>query len=70
MPAKRRSPRAQIPADHTSSSELIQKKLIVCPISNHDPIERDVRATRKVKTDRIDLPVSVTLKKKVIVMTE
>ena len=59
-----------MPADHTSRSELIQKKLIVCPISNHDPVKRSVRDTRRVETERIDLPVSVTLKKKVIVMTE
>ena len=32
------SPNAQIPADHTSNIEVIQKKLIDCPISNHDPV--------------------------------
>ena len=32
------SPSAQIPADQTSSSELMQKKLIVCPISSHEPV--------------------------------
>ena len=44
------SPSAQMPADHTSNKELMQKKLIVCPISSHEP-------------------VSVTFRKKVIVMT-
>ena len=32
------SPTAQIPADQTRSRELMQKKLIDCPISNHEPI--------------------------------
>ncbi len=49
-PAMSTSPTAQMPADHTSRRELIQKKLIVCPISSHEP-------------------VSVTFRKKVIVMT-
>ena len=34
----RTSPTAQMPADQTSNSELIQKKLIVCPISSHEPV--------------------------------
>jgi len=39
-----------MPADHTSKREAMQKKVIDCPISNHEP-------------------VSVTLKKNVMVMT-
>ena len=38
LPAIRYSPAAQIPADHTNSSEVMQKKLIDCPISSHDPV--------------------------------
>lgn len=49
VPAIKLSPNAQIPADQTSNREVIQKKLIDCPISSHDPL-------------------SVTWKKKVIVM--
>lgn len=37
------SPSAQIPADQTSSSELMQKKLIVWPISSHEPVQCLVR---------------------------
>ena len=37
-PAMRTSPTAQMPADQTSNSELMQKKLIVCPISSHEPV--------------------------------
>ena len=37
-PAISTSPTAQRPADQTNSKELMQKKLIVCPISNHDPV--------------------------------
>ena len=41
------SPNAQTPADHTSNKEVIQKKVMDCPISNHDPInEKRVRAVR------------------------
>jgi len=43
------SPAAHIPADHTRSREMMQKKLIDWPISSHDP-------------------VSVTLRKNVIVI--
>lgn len=32
------SPIAQIPADQTNRRELIQKKLIVCPISSQEPV--------------------------------
>lgn len=47
VPAKSRSPMAHIPADHTSNSELMQKKLIVCPISSHDPAKQtDFRTSR------------------------
>ena len=31
------SPMAYIPGDHTRSKELMQKKLIVCPISSQEP---------------------------------
>jgi hypothetical protein len=31
------SPAAQIPADHTSSNDEMQKNVIDCPISSHDP---------------------------------
>jgi len=34
------SPAAQIPADQTSKSEVMQKKLIDCPISSHEPTQR------------------------------
>ena len=42
--AARRSaaPKTQMPADQTSSSELMQKKLIVWPISSHDPAHKSV----------------------------
>jgi hypothetical protein len=35
--AVRYSPRAHIAADHSKSSDVMQKKLIDCPISSHDP---------------------------------
>lgn len=36
----RYSPAAQMPADHTNKRDVIQKKLMDCPISNQDPIGR------------------------------
>ena len=63
------SPIAHIPADHTSSSELMQKKLIVCPISSQEPVAEprliDSRGSRAAG----DVPVSVTFRKNVIVIT-
>lgn len=66
---KSHSPSAQIPADQTSSSELMQKKLIVWPISSHEPAQRFVRPVLW-QTHAPHIPVSVTLKKNVSVMTE
>ena len=59
---------AHIPADQTSKRELIQKKLIVCPISSQEPANIH-QSTDGGREDAGDLPVSVTLKKNVIVMT-
>lgn len=36
----RYSPIAQMPADHTNKRDVMQKKLIDCPISNQDPTAR------------------------------
>ncbi len=50
----RTSPTAQMPADQTSSSELMQKKLIVCPISSHEPVSVTFRKNVIVITGEID----------------
>ena len=46
----RTSPTTQIPADQTSSSEIMQKKLIVCPISSHEPVSVTFRKNVMVIT--------------------
>ena len=50
----RTSPTTQIPADQTSSSELMQKKLIVCPISSHEPVSVTFRKNVIVITDEVN----------------
>ena len=49
-PAISTSPTAQIPADQTNSKELMQKKLMVCPISSHDPVSVTFRKNVIVMT--------------------
>jgi hypothetical protein len=38
----RNSPAVHMPADQTSKRDVMQKKLIDCPISNHDPVNHCV----------------------------
>ena len=42
------SPAAQIPADHNNNSDVMQKKLIVCPISSHDPVSETLKKNASV----------------------
>jgi hypothetical protein len=65
----RNSPAAQIPADHTSKREAMQKKVIDCPISNHEPRRQSDNEQSGNAGPVSFLPVSVTLKKNVIVIT-
>ena len=58
-----------MPADHTSKREAMQKKVIDCPISNHEPRSRSVMSKGSCGICVGFLPVSVTLKKNVMVMT-
>ena len=60
------SPKAQIPAEKTSNEEVITKKLIVCPISSHEPVQRCF--SHDTSCIHLRLPVSVTRKKNVNVM--
>ena len=49
LSAIKNSPAAQIPADQTSNSDVMQKKLIDCPISNQDPCNLIIFETRRMK---------------------
>lgn len=64
--AMRYSPAVQIPADQTSNREVMQKKLIDCPISNHDPVSY----VDTIQSDHqlTNSPVSVTFRKNAIVI--
>jgi hypothetical protein len=46
--AIRYSPAAQIPADQSSRSDAIQKKVIDWPISNHDPVSCTLKKKLRV----------------------
>lgn len=67
-PAISPSPMAHRLAEKTSRRELMQKKLIVCPISSHEPARRLELLVSEAGIACI--PVSVTLKKNVMVITE
>ena len=49
------SPTAQMPADQTNNRELMQKKLIVCPISSHEPVS--VTFKKNVIVMTVNIPV-------------
>ena len=61
------SPSAHIPADHSRSRDVIQKKLMDCPISSHEPGCKGKRTEIYAK-DNSNVPVSCTWKKKVSVI--
>ena len=64
--AVRYSPRAHIPVDHSKSSDVMQKKVIDCPISSHEPLI--VPGEQATNARGYDIPVSCTWKKKVRVI--
>ena len=46
--AIRYSPAAQIPADHNNNKDVMQKKLIDCPISSQEPVSRTLKKKARV----------------------
>jgi hypothetical protein len=74
VPRIKDSPIEAIPAENTRSSEVMQKCDIDWPICSHEPVRGWVNIItalpRRVKKAANPLPVSVTLKKNVIVITE
>lgn len=67
------APSAQIPADHNKRSDVMTKKLMLCPISSQEPgiSQQSVIscAARHLKrSNEWYRPLSVTFKKNVIVM--
>ena len=61
------SPAAQMPVDHNSKSEVMQKKVIDCPISSQEP-ERSMMNIMLKGSLLSNLPVSRTVKKNDIVI--
>ena len=74
VPLIKASPEDVIPAENTRSREVMQKCDIDCPICNHEPVRKKDKKNSGQSTDfghRASSlsPVSVTLKKNVIVIT-